>query len=128
MGRFFGLITVLIIMGAGVYIYMRQAQSATIEGAGSPQGTVDLVGVRHDLMSIVQAERMHNSLHGGYGSLDELRSAGGLNMGRDGRGPYSYSVQIGDGGFRAIATYNGPADVVASKTISVDQDMKFSEE
>lgn len=128
MGRFFGLLMVLVAMAAGIYIYMRQAQSATIDGGGSPQGTVDMVGLRHDLMSIVQAERIHNSLHGSYGSLDELRSSGDLNMARDRRGPYSYSVEIGDSGFRAIATYSGPDNVSASKTISLDQSMHFNEQ
>ncbi|HLJ29440.1 MAG TPA: hypothetical protein VKY85_22215 [Candidatus Angelobacter sp.] len=128
MGRFFGLVSVLIVMAAGVYIYMQQAQSATAEGAGSPQGTVDLVGVRHDLMSIAQAERVHNSLHGSYGSLDELRSSGDLTMGRGNRGPYNYSVEVSGSGFRATATYSGPANIAASRTISIDQNMQFSQE
>lgn len=128
MGRSFGLVAVLIIAAAGGYIYMRQARSATIDGAASPQGTIDLVGVRHDLMSIARAERMHNSLHGSYGSLDELRSAGDLTMGHDNRGPYNYSVEIGGDGFRATATYSGPESMAAAKIISLDQDMHFSQE
>ena len=128
MGRSIGLVAVLVVLGIGAWIYMHQAQSATVEGAGSPQGAVDVVGVRRDLMSIAQAERMHNSLHSGYASLDELRSAGELSMGSSNRGPYNYSVEVSESGFRAIATYNGPDNVVASRTISIDQDMHFSAE
>jgi hypothetical protein len=128
MGRFLGLVAVLIVMATGAYIYMRQAQSATIEGAASPEGTIDLVGVRHDLMAIAQAERVHSSLHSGYGSLDELRSSGDLTMGRDHRGPYSYSVETSSSGFHAIATYSGPANAGVAKTITLDQNMQFSQE
>lgn len=127
MGRLFGLIAVGIVIGIGAYIYMRQAQSATLPGASNPTETVDFVGVRHDLMAIARAERMHNSLHGGYASLDELRSSGDLSMSGNNRGPYSYSVETSNSGFRAIATYSGPTSA-AGRNITLDQDMHFREE
>lgn len=127
MGRFFGLIAVGIVMGVGAYIYMRQAQSATLPGASNPTETVDFVGVRHDLMAIARAERSHNALRGGYVSLDQLRSSGDLSMGSDNRGPYTYSVETSSSGFRVIATYSGPTSA-AGRNISLDQDMHFSEE
>lgn len=126
MSRLFGLAMVVLVAGVGGYIYMRQTQSATVNGAGSPQGSVDFVAVRRDLMSIAQAERMHNSLHGGYGTLDELRSSGDLRM-SDSRGPYTYAVEVSGSSFRATATYGGP-DGSAAKTISIDQDMRLSQE
>lgn len=128
MGRFLGLVAFVVIAAAGLYIYMHQAQSATIEGAGSPQGTVDVVAVRRDLMSIAQAERTHNSLNSSYGSLEELRSSGDLTMGSDRRGPYTYSVEVTHSGFLATATYSGPASAAAAKTIRIDQDMHFSQD
>src|SRR5579863_9393073 len=128
MGRSLGFVAILIVVAAGAYIYMRQAQSATVQGAASPEGTVDFVGIRHDLMSIAQAERVHSSLHSGYGSLEELRSAGELTMGRDSRGPYTYSVETGGSGFRAVATYTGPPREGVTRAISIDQSMQFSEE
>lgn len=126
MGRLFGLISLGIVLGLGYYIYMRQAQSATVQGASDPAATVDFVGVRHDLMAIAQAERTHNSLKGGFVSLDELRSSGDLTMERTSRGPFSYSVDASSSGFRAIATYAGPNSSV--RNISIDQDMRFSEQ
>lgn len=128
MGRLSGLVAVIVIAAAGMYIYMRQAQSATVEGAGSPQGTLDLVAVRHDLMAIAQAERTHNALHGSYGLLDELRSSGDLTMSGDHRGPYTYSVEVNHSSFLATATYSGPVNSAAAKTISINQDMHFSQE
>lgn len=127
MGRLFGLIAVGIVMGIGAYIYMRQAQSATLPGASNPTETVDFVGVRHDLMAIARAERSHNALRGGYASLDELRTSGDLSMSSNNRGPYTYSVETSNSGFRAIATYSGPASA-AGRNITLDQDMRFSEE
>lgn len=118
----------LIVLGAGAYIYMRQAQSATAGGADNPQGTVDIVGVKHDLVAIVRAERVHSALHGGYGSIDELRSSGDLTMDRNSRGPYNYSVDISGSNFRVTATNSGPAGSMAPHVISVDQSMQFSEE
>ena len=128
MGRFFSFIMLMAVIGAGAYIYMRQAQSATVDGAGSPQGTVDIVGVKRDLMVIARAERMHSGMGGKYVSLDELRSSGDLSMDRSSRGPYTYSVDVSDTGFRVTATNSGPSSPLAAHIISVNQDLEFSEE
>lgn len=128
MGQFFRFAMLLVVVGAGLYIYMRQAQSATAAGTDNPQGTVDIVGVKHDLVAIVRAERVHNALHGGYGSIDELRSSGDLSMDRNSRGPYSYSVDVSSSSFRVTATNSGPAGVMGPHIISIDQDMQFSEQ
>ena len=126
---FFRMAMLLVVVGVGAYIFMRQAQSAgAAGGADNPQGTVDIVGVKHDLMAIVRAERVHSALHGGYGSIEELRSSGDLTMERNNRGPYSYSVDLSGSGFRVIATSSAPASSVAPHVISVDQDMQFSEQ
>jgi hypothetical protein len=127
MGRFFGLAMVLIVMAAGAGIYMRQAQSASA-GNGTPVATVDIVGVKHDLMSIAQAERTHNAMHGGYANLDDLRSAGELTMLSNNRGPYTYSTDVSGSGFRVIATYNGPENALAPKSLSIDQSMTIVQE
>ncbi|HEY6253344.1 MAG TPA: hypothetical protein VI685_25590 [Candidatus Angelobacter sp.] len=124
MGQFFRFAMLLIVLGAGAFIYMRQAQSATAAGADNPQGTVDMVGIKHDLMAIVRAERVHSALHGGYGSIDELRSSGDLTMERNNRGRYNYAIDLSGGSFRVSATNSGTG---TPRVISVDQDMQFSE-
>jgi hypothetical protein len=98
-----------------------------VGGASTPEGTVDIVGVKHDLMAIAQAERVHNGLRGGYASLDELRSSGDLTMARNSRGPYNYTVDVSSTGFIATATYSGSDSVPTAKTISVDQSMQISQ-
>jgi hypothetical protein len=127
MGRAFGFVTLIIVVGVGAYIYMRQTQGATAAGTGSPTATVDLIGVRNDLLAIAQAERSHAALQGGYVSIEALRSQGELTMARDNRGPYNYSAELGDSGFRIVATYSGP-DSSMPKTICIDQTMQISQQ
>lgn len=128
MGQFLRFAMLLIVLGVGAVIYMRQAQSASAAAGGNnPQGAVDIVGVKHDLIAVVRAERVHSALHGGFGSIDELRSSGDLSMERNNRGPFNYSVDLSGSGFRVIATNSGPAGS-SPRVISVDQDMQFSEQ
>jgi hypothetical protein len=128
MGRLFSFVTLIIVVAIGAYIYMRQTQNVMTGGTSNPTATVDLMGVRNDLLAMAQAERSHNALHGGYASLDELRQQGELSMNRDNRGPYKYSAEISDSGFRVVATYSGPENSGMPKTMSVDQSMQVSQE
>lgn len=127
MSRAFGFLSLIIVVAVGSYIYMRNTQSVATAGTNTPTATVDLMGVRNDLLAIAQAERSHGAMHGGYVSLDELRSQGELLMQRDRRGPYSYSAEISDGSFRIVATYAGP-DPAMPHTLSIDQSMQISQE
>src|SRR5690349_16460648 len=107
---------------------MRQSQTVMSAGSGSPTATVDLIGVRNDLLSIAQAERSHAALQGSYVPIETLRSQGELTMGRNNRGPYNYSAELGDSGFRIVATYSGPDSAGMPKTISIDQTMQISQQ
>ena len=128
MGRAFGFVTLIIVVAVGAYIYMRQTQSVTAPGSGSPTSTVDLMGVRSDLLAIAQAERSHAALQGSYATIDALRSQGELTMQRDNRGPYNYSAEISDSGFRIVATWSGGEAAGAPKTISMDQTMQITQQ
>src|SRR5579871_6539199 len=125
MGRAFGFLTLVIVVAAGAYIYMRQTQSVMTAGTSSPTATVDLIGVRNDLLAIAQAERSHAALQGSYVSIDALRSGGDLTMPRNNRGPYKYSSEISDSGFRIVATYSGPENSVMPASLSIDQTMQI---
>jgi hypothetical protein len=128
MGRLYSFIALIIVVAAGAYIYMRQTQSVLTAGTSNPTATVDLIGVRNDLLAMAQAERSHNAMRGGYASLDELRQQGELSMTRDNRGPYTYSAEVSDSRFRIVATYNGPEGSGMPKTLSIDQSMQVSQE
>src|SRR3954469_6666170 len=121
MGRAFGFIGLIIVVGIGAYIYMRQTQGVMSAGSSNPTATVDLIGVKNDLLAMAQAERSHAALQGSYAPLEALRSQGELTMERTSRGPYSYSAEISDGAFRIVAAYSGAESAGMPKTISIDQ-------
>jgi hypothetical protein len=128
MGRAFGFITLIIVVAAGAWIYMRQTQSVMTAGTSSPTATVDLMGVRADLLAIAQAERSHAALQGSYVSIDALRAQGDLTMPRNNRGPYNYSAEVNDSGFRIVATWTGSENAGMPKTLTIDQTMQISQE
>ena len=119
--------SLIVVVGVGAYIYMRQTQSVMSAGTSNPTETVDLIGVRNDLLAIAQAERSHEATQGSYVSIEALRSQGDLTMTRDNRGPYNYSAEISDSSFRIVATYAGP-DSSMPRTLSVDQTMQVSQQ
>jgi len=128
MGRAFGFISLIIVVGIGAYIYMRQTQGVMTAGSSNPTATVDLIGVKNDLLAIAQAERSHAAEKGSYASIEALRSQGELTMTRDNRGPYNYSAEVSDSAFRVVATYAGPASAGMPQTLSVDQTMQVSQQ
>jgi len=128
MGRAFGFIALIIVVAVGAYLYMRQAQSTMTAGTTNPTATVDIAGVKNDLLAMAQAERVHNASRGSYASLDELRAQGDLVATRANRGPYSYSAEISETGFRIVATYSGPANSGMPKTLTIDDSMQISQQ
>ena len=104
MGRIFGFLSVIIVLGAGMYIYSRQAQSSSAAlGANSPKAAINITGVRTDLLAIAQAERGYFALEGKYVSLDELISSHALTVARQ-RPPYTYEVETSGSGFGLCCT------------------------
>jgi hypothetical protein len=128
MGRAFGFLTLIVAVAVGAYIYMRQTQGVMTAGTKSPTATVDLIGVRNDLLAIAQAERSHFAMQANYVSIDTLRQQGDLTMERNNRGPYNYSAEISDSSFRIVATYSGPENSGMPKTLSIDQSMQISQQ
>lgn len=100
MGRVIGLLVVMVIVGLMYKFYFAKLQS---EGAGTPTQTINVVGVKNDLLQIAQAERIYQAQHSSYGSLDELVSSSGLTMSKSGRDGYAYEVETSGEEFRATA-------------------------
>ncbi len=128
MGRAFTFIGLLIVLGVGFYFYTHQ--TAGPEGAAAtPKATIDLAGVKSDLLMLANAERGQLALDGKYASLDELVAKGSVPAGRTRRPPYSYSAEVnGAAGFRITATYEGPADQGAPQRVSIDETMQIRQE
>jgi hypothetical protein len=130
MGRAFGFITLLAVLCVGAWFYMRQSQTTLFGGGNNANATstVDLMGIRSDLLAMAQAERARIALRGNYGSLEQMRADGDLTMTHTQRGPYVYSAEVSASTFRIVATYNGPDAPGVVKTISIDQNMQISQQ
>ena len=128
MSRSFGFLTLVAVVAIGAYIYVRQTQNVMTGGTANPTSTLDLIGVKNDLVGIAKAERAYSATHGKYVSIDELREQGALTMLRERRGPYTYSAEVSDLEFRIVATYSGPENSGMPKTLSIDQSMQISEQ
>jgi hypothetical protein len=121
MGRVLGFLTLVIAMAVGMYIYSQQLKSTSPAGTANPEGTVNIVGVQNDLLSIARAEREYQAEKGSYASLDELISANYVTI-RGERPPYTYQVDTSETGFRATAkrsTAGSPSEVWIDETMQV---------
>ena len=125
MGRIFGFLSIVIVLGAGMYIYSKQAQSSSaLAGANNPKAAINITGVKTDLINIAGAERRYFATEGKYATLDELISTNYVSVARQ-RLPYSYDIQISGGGFHVIATRAGDDASGTPSQLSVDENMEF---
>jgi len=116
-----GLLVVAAIVLLSYKLYF--AQMRTEGGTGSPVQTIDVVGVKNDLLAIAQAERTYQAEHGSYASFDQLLSSGALTMRKPGRDGYTYAVEPSAETFRVLA--HCPATTsVGCTSYSVDQTME----
>lgn len=116
----------LLAVAAIVLVSYKVFLSKAVTGTGSnvaPTETIDVAGVKMDLLSIAQAERMYQAEHGSYGSMDDLVSSGALSMRKNGRDGYTYGVETSQDGFRVTA--NCPSTKFPGcSNYSVDQTME----
>jgi hypothetical protein len=125
MGRVFGFLSVVVVLGVGMYIYSRQTQSSSAAaGANSPKAAVNITGVKSDLISIATAERRYYASEGKYASFDELISSNYITVARQ-RPPYTYEVETSSSGFRVVATRSGDNSSGTPARLSVDENMEF---
>jgi hypothetical protein len=125
MGRLFGFLGVVVVLGVGMYIYSRQAQSSSAAaGANNPKAAINITGVKSDLISIATAERRYYASEGKYASFDELISSNYITVARQ-RPPYSYEVETSSSGFHVVAVRSGDNGSGAPGRLSVDENMEF---
>lgn len=117
-----GLLIVAAIAGLIYKFYFSQEpQSAEIK---NPVQTIDVAGVKNDLLGIAQAERMYQAEHNSYGSLDDLVSSGAMNMKKSGRDGYTYEAEVSSDSFRIVA-HCPSATVPGCTNYAVDQTMEI---
>jgi hypothetical protein len=124
MSRLFGFLSVVIVLGVGMSIYSKQVQfSSAPAGASTPQGAINITGVKNDLMSIASAEQRYFASEGKYASFDDLSTSTMVVVRQ--RPPYSYAVELGSSGFRVVATRSGENTAGTPAQMSVDENMEF---
>jgi Tfp pilus assembly protein PilE len=120
-----GLLSIVIVMAIGMYIYSKQAQSSSaLAGANNPKAAINITGVKADLVSIASAERRYFASEGKYASFEELISTNSITVARQ-RPPYTYDVQTSSGGFRVVATRSGDDTSGTPAQLSVDENLEF---
>jgi hypothetical protein len=119
-----GILALLIGAGVSLYIYRTQLTQSQAAGAATPQQTIDVVGVKNDLLAIAQAERAYQAEHGSVASLDDLVSSGAMSMKKSGRAGYTYGVESASDGFRVTAR----CAVAGCTNYVVDQSMEVRSE
>jgi hypothetical protein len=106
LGSLAGLLIVALIAVFTYKLYFSKASA--VSGAQTPAQTIDVVGVKSDLLGIAQAERLYQAEHGTYTSMDDLVSSGALSVRKSGRDGYTYDVDASADSFQAVA--HCPAD------------------
>jgi hypothetical protein len=119
-----GLVSVLVVALVGGLIYKLYFTQAQSTGGGTPTQTIDVVGVKNDLIAIAQAERAYQAEHNSYGSLDDLVSSGTMSMKKSGRDGYAYDAVVSGETFRVTATCP-VATSPGCANFSIDQDMEI---
>jgi len=98
-----GFAAVLVAAAVMLFIYKNSLQQSQAAGAATPTQTINVVGVKNDLLAIAQAERTYQAEHNSVASLDELVSSGEMSMKKTGRDGYTYDVESTSEGFRVTA-------------------------
>jgi hypothetical protein len=123
-GSMLGLLIVVAIAALTYKFYFASSPSVSGASASTPAQTIDVVGVKNDLLAIAQAERLYQAEHGSYALMDDLVSSGAMNLRKSGRDGYTYDVDASTDSFTAIA--HCPASTSARCTnYSIDQTMEI---
>jgi hypothetical protein len=119
-GGILGLVIVLAI----IWFVMKAEYSQGPAGAQPPAETINVVGVKSDLLAIAQAERVYMASHGSYVSVDELQQDGSITFSGANRRGYSYTAEVDDGQhFKITAKPTDPAKA-SWPTLSIDETMQ----
>jgi hypothetical protein len=119
-----GLLSLVVALAVGYWFYMSNMK--TTGAASAPAQVISTVGVKSDLLSMAQAERIYQASHGSYASLDELYSSGALASRRASRDGYTYSSEISLEGFTITAHCQLQVSPPCP-SFSIDQNMQVQE-
>src|SRR5579863_3607008 len=114
----------VIVLAVGYWVYRAELIGGAPAGAATVVDQANVAGVKSDLISIGQAERLYLAAHDSYASLDQLQQEGSIPFGS--RHGYDFSVDV-DGAqhFKVSAT---PSGAKASwPSLSIDETMQITQ-
>jgi hypothetical protein len=114
----------LIVAAILLFVYRSYLSQAQPSGVTTPRQTVDVVGVKSDLLAIGQAERLYQAQHGSYASLSDLASSGAMAITPSPRPGYTYNVQSSTDSFQVTAQCT-PAAPPGCVNYAIDQTMEI---
>lgn len=121
------ILALVVALAIGYFIFKAQFTQGPTGGA-PPQQTIDVVGVRSDLISIAQAERLYLANHGTYASVDQLQQDGAITFSGTNRRGYNYTAEISGGEhFRIVATPADPAKA-GWPALAIDETMQIAQQ
>ena len=122
--RALGLLSVIIVLGVGFYVYQQRA-TTMMPGGASPAEQIDVTAIRQQLLTIAQTERQYQASNGKYATLEELAAENLLPGGTEQRG-YRYTADVRSAGFTITAT---PVDSAKQgwPTLEITEAMQVTE-
>jgi hypothetical protein len=96
------LLSLVVVLAIGYYFYSVQVAPGPATQV-SPKELIDVVGVKNDLLSIAQAERLFLAANGNYGSFEQLQQDGSITFSATNRRSYNFVVEPNSAqGFRPL--------------------------
>ena len=120
-----GIIGLIIVLAIGMFVYKAEFTQGPTGGA-PPVQTIDVAGVKNELIALAQAERLYLASHGSYAGLDQLQQEGSTTVTDGARRGYGFTASVDDGQhFKIIAA---PADPAKKSwpTLAIDDTMQIS--
>jgi hypothetical protein len=109
-----------LVLTAAIVYYAYSGMFSGMERGAAPVQQIDLVGVRTDLISLAQAERIFLATNGTYGTLEQLQRPG---IGRRG---YVYEVEVDGGRHFRISARPSATSRQEWPVLSIDETMQIS--
>jgi hypothetical protein len=120
------LLGLVIAMALGYWVYRAELVAGPGGNASTLVDQANVAGVKTDLISIGQAERLYLTGHDTYATLDQLHQEGSVPF--QSRHGYSFKVEV-DGAqhFKAVATPDG-ATRTGWPVLFIDDSMQVTEQ
>jgi hypothetical protein len=123
--RSFAGILVAMVIALFIYKFYFTSGQQALGPTAAPLQTVDVIGVKNDLVSMAQAERIYQADHNAYGSIDEMVSSGAMAYKKTGRQGYTYDSEASTDSFRIVARCTDPP-MNGCTNFAIDQTMQIS--